>query len=141
MLKFNETDLMILARTIYGEARGELKLANGGLQSLEAVAWVVKNRTRHKRFGESIVAVCLQPWQFSCWNVNDPNRFELLHTTLENKILQTCFLSAANVLFDKVTDCTNGADHYHSIRIKPPNWGKDLVPTAQIANHIFYKLG
>ena len=66
-----ETD--ILARTIYGEARGE------SISGMEAVASVVLNRVafanRRGRFwwGNSIAEVCRAPKQFSCWNRNDPN--------------------------------------------------------------------
>ncbi|MCX7342716.1 MAG: cell wall hydrolase [Proteobacteria bacterium] len=135
-----EADLMILARTIYGEARGELSKPGGGMQSLEAVAWVVKNRALQKRFGKSISNVCLQPWQFSCWNQSDPNRPKLLSTNFDDKIFQTCFLAATNVVFGNVADCTFGADHYHSLHVNP-YWSKNAAPTAQIANHLFYKLG
>ena len=61
-----ETD--ILARTIYGEARGE------SISGMEAVASVVLNRVafanRRGRFwwGNSIAEVCRAPKQFSCWN-------------------------------------------------------------------------
>lgn len=137
----NENDLMVLARTIYGEARGELDRNDGGLKSLQAIAWVVKNRMHQGRFGASVSDVCLQPRQFSCWNEDDPNRTHILNSTFENKILQVCFLTAAHVLFGDTADCTDGADHYHSARIKTPHWAKDAKPTKKIANHIFYKLG
>ncbi len=140
MNNVTEADLMVLARTIYGEARGELNKPEGGMQSLEAVAWVVRNRALQKRFGKSISNVCLQPWQFSCWNNNDPNRPKLLNVTFDDKVFQTCYLTATNVVFGKAEDCTFGADHYHTVRTAP-YWAKNAAPTVQIANHIFYKLG
>lgn len=140
MHNITEADLMILARTIYGEARGELAKANGGVKSLEAVAWVVKNRASQKRFGKSVSNVCLQPWQFSCWNSSDPNRSALLGVSFDDKVFQSCYLAATNVLFGKSEDCTLGADHYHSLHAAP-YWAKNELQTVQIANHIFYKLG
>ena len=140
MNNVTEADLMVLARTIYGETRGELNKIDGGMQSLHAVAWVVKNRAVQKRFGQSITNVCLQPWQFSCWNLNDPNRCKLLNATFNDKVLQTCFLAATNVVFGNTNDCTNGSDHYHGAQITP-YWAKNVKPTIKIANHIFYKLG
>jgi N-acetylmuramoyl-L-alanine amidase len=140
MNNVTEADLMILARTIYGEARGELNKIVGGMQSLHAVAWVVKNRAVQKRFGQSITNVCLQPWQFSCWNHNDPNRNKLLNATFDDKVLQTCFFAATNVVFGNMADCTQGADHYHGAQVTP-YWAKNAAPTTKIANHIFYKLG
>ncbi len=139
MPKFNETDLMLLARTIYGEARGELNQVDGGMQSLQAVAWVIKNRAAQRR--QSIQNVCLQPWQFSCWNHQDSNRCKLLNVTLDDKVFQACFLAATQVLFETTYDCTFGANHYHSTQINPPDWAKGARPTAKIAHHIFYKLG
>lgn len=140
MNNVTEADLMILARTIYGEARGELNKPDGGKHSLEAVAWVVKNRAKQKRFGQSISNVCLQPWQFSCWNTNDPNRQKLLDVTFDDKVFQTCFLTATNVVLGKSEDCTFGADHYHALQVFP-YWAKNATPTAKIANHVFYRLG
>lgn len=61
-------DIDILARTIYGEARGE------PWEGKIAVAWVVRNRAeRGGWWGDTIREVCLKPWQFSCWNETDPN--------------------------------------------------------------------
>lgn len=140
MNNVTEADLMILARTIYGEARGELNKPDGGKHSLEAVAWVVKNRSLQKRFGKSISNVCLQPWQFSCWNHNDQNRQKLLDVTFDDKVFQTCFLTATNVVLGKAEDCTFGADHYHALQVFP-YWAKNATPTTKIANHLFYRLG
>ena len=67
-------DTDILARTIYGEARGE------SISGQEAIASVILNRVafakRRGRYwwGNTIAGVCLAPWQFSCWNENDLNR-------------------------------------------------------------------
>lgn len=141
MLKIQDRDLDILARTIYGEARGELHHPTGGVESLHAVAWVVKNRAKHAQFSPYIYKVCMQPWQFSCWNLNDPNRRKLLDVTFDDKVFQECYLTAALVLFDRVNDCTNGANHYHSTYIAPPYWAVGQTPTITIGHHAFYKLG
>ena len=140
MLKIHERDLDILARTIYGEARGELNHPDGGMKSLQAIAWVVKNRAKHLQFSPYIHKVCMQPWQFSCWNMNDPNRKILLEANFADKVFQKCYLAATSVLFDNIDDCTNGANHYHSTAIAPPYWAKNQNPTTTIGRHIFYKL-
>lgn len=141
MLKICDQDLDILARTIYGEARGELNHATGGIKSLHAIGWVVRNRTKQKQFSPYIYKVCMQPKQFSCWNVNDPNRKKLLEVTFDDENFQECYLAATLVLFDRVNDCTNGADHYHSIYIGSPYWAAGKTPCAEIGHHVFYKLG
>ena len=61
--------LDVMARTIYGEARGE------SFQGKVEVAHTILNRVEIGGWwGDTIIKVCLKPWQFSCWNVNDPNR-------------------------------------------------------------------
>src|SRR5690349_15270839 len=66
-----ETD--VLARTLWGEARGE------GETGMQAVASVVLNRVALAQergkywWGNNIIQVCQKPYQFSCWNRSDPN--------------------------------------------------------------------
>jgi spore germination cell wall hydrolase CwlJ-like protein len=141
MLNICDRDLDILARTIYGEARGELNHAAGGIKSLQAIGWVVRNRTKQKQFSPYVYKVCMQPWQFSCWNLNDPNRKALLDVTLDDKVFQECYLAATSVLFNRVNDCTSGADHYHSTYIDAPYWAVGKTSCAKIGQHLFYKLG
>jgi N-acetylmuramoyl-L-alanine amidase len=141
MHKIHDRDLDTLARTIYGEARGELTYPTGGVESLQAVGWVVKNRTKHPQFSPYVYKVCMQPWQFSCWNVNDPNRRKLLDVTFDDDTFQACYLAAALVLFNRVSDCTKGANHYHSTYIDAPYWAAGQSPTTTIGRHVFYKLG
>jgi hypothetical protein len=66
-----EKDRDILARTIFGEARGE------GVAGQIAVAWTIRNRVNDGKdkswWGEGYAGVCQKPYQFSCWNKNDPN--------------------------------------------------------------------
>lgn len=65
------TDRDILARTLWGEARGE------GLAGEIAVAWTIRNRVFDGNpkswWGEGYAGGGMKPWQFSCWNQNDPN--------------------------------------------------------------------
>ena len=59
-------DVDVLARTIFGEARGET------VSGMEAVASVVMNRLAFSRrrgrywWGNSVVDICQSPRQFSC---------------------------------------------------------------------------
>ena len=70
----SEQDVDVLARTIWGEARGE------GFAGQVAVGWAIRNRVeadlgndgKPDWWGEGYVGVCKAPWQFSCWNKNDP---------------------------------------------------------------------
>ncbi len=71
----------VVARlALCGEARGEQDAA-GTLEAIAmaAVYWVGLNRIALRRNrGKSIGDVFLEPWQFSCFNTNDPNRAKLL---------------------------------------------------------------
>jgi spore germination cell wall hydrolase CwlJ-like protein len=137
----NEID--ILSRTIYGEARGEYLKKDGGLAALIAVANVIMNRVKLKTwFGKSIIEVCKKPWQFSCWNSNDPNYPLLLKEEIDDSIFRICQQVAEGVAYKNWPDLTKGADHYHSIKIQSfPKWAQGSQLKIQIGNHLFYQLG
>jgi spore germination cell wall hydrolase CwlJ-like protein len=128
-------DLEILARTIYGEARGE------NFEGQIAVAWVVCNRykAQKKIWGYTIEEVCQKPWQFSCWNDNDPNRGKALAATFVDDAYVQAYGIACLVLLGKLPDFSNGATHYHSTQTVPPTWAAALPMTAHVGKHIFYK--
>ena len=71
-MRISDSDLMIMAKTIWGEARGE------SYSGQVAVAWVIRNRAeRGGWWGNTIREVCLKDQQFSCWNHNDCNRAQI----------------------------------------------------------------
>jgi N-acetylmuramoyl-L-alanine amidase len=128
-------DIDILARTIYGEARGESDAGKA------AVAWVIKNRAEAGGWwGDDIVEVCLKPYQFSCWNRNDPNRSVIEKLSAKgNPLFLKCVDIAREVLARQISDVTQGANHYHADGVKP-KWAIDKYFTVAIGNHRFYKL-
>lgn len=128
-----------LARTIYGEARGEY--ANTGPAAFMAVAWVVRNRLKHpKRFGGTVEQVCFKPYQFSCWNVKDPNRRVIENVTSDDALFALCHDIGAWVMqADEVADVTKGSDHYHARGITP-YWTFGIHPQVTLGRHIFYCL-
>jgi N-acetylmuramoyl-L-alanine amidase len=133
-------DVDVLARTLYGEARGE------PWAGVVAVANVVWNRSqRPERFGSGIVGVCLREKQFSCWNHNDPNRIHMMQADTHDPNFLRCLAAAAAVISDQERDNTGGADHYHTIappkgaEVWPPAWAKTMTTTAHIGRHVFLK--
>ena len=86
---YRTEDLDTLARTLYGECRSESR------EGKIAVAHVIKNRADNPKWwcrksgdgipDDTIEAVCRHPWQFSCWNLDDPNRPKLLAATPADK--------------------------------------------------------
>ena len=107
-MKYTNHDLMILSKTIYGEARGEL--SRFGLASLIAVANVIVNRVR-KKFALTVADVCLSPHQFSCWNKYDPNYTKIKNLECSSKLFQTCLMVAKKVLYERLRQRKAGATH------------------------------
>lgn len=124
-----------VARTIWGEARGE------GARGMQAVANVIMNRTaRGGWYGLTPAEVCKKPYQFSCWNENDPNRAKLLAVTDSDKEFRQALSIARDAVNGDLIDITDGATEYHAKNIKPENWDySKLKQTVLIGNHIFYK--
>lgn len=129
-------DLDIAARTVYGEARGEP--ASGRL----AVAHVLMNRWASKKwFGASTLAgVCLMPFQFSCWNQDDPNLPSLKSLDYTRPILRDCLRDTLFAYECKdMYDPTGGATHYYAFgKIAKPKWVATGIETTQIGGHAFY---
>ena len=130
----NQTDLDVMARTIYGEARGESR------DGMIAVAWVIKNRSDNPGWwGNGVADVCRKPWQFSCWNENDPNRQKLTNVTIEDPRFRDCLMVTAGVLSGNYEDNTGGSNHYCTKNLDP-KWSIGEQPVAYVGNHKFYKL-
>ena len=137
------SDLDALARTIYGEARGE------GVAGMEAVASVIMNRVkadlgndgRPDWWGEGVEGVCKKPWQFSCWNMDDPNRDKLLSVDDRDPWFRHAQEIAKRALAGELPDPTGGSTHYLTDRVAGVTaWAKGKTPTAKIGRHWFYVL-
>lgn len=137
-----DRDIDTLARTIYGEARGEYKNSKIGLTALVAVGYVVLNRYLEKKwYGSTIEEVCLKPYQFSCWNQSDPNRSIVENIQKGEVIFDICSHVAENVLFRELADPTFGSNHYYATSMSaPPSWAAGRLAVTQIGHHRFYKL-
>ncbi len=124
-----------LARTLWGEARGE------PLSGIRAVAAVVMNRATHPTihwWGTGVVGVCRAGHQFSCWNGGDPNLPKLLAVDASDDRFRVCTGVARDALEGRLADERRlGATHYHDKRVMP-DWARGHVPCADIRNHLFY---
>ncbi len=132
-------DYDILARTLYGEARGEYKKV--GIAALIAVANVIVNRFKgNKKYGQSLTEVCLKARQFSCWNADDPN-CSLIHQEDLDKdpLFKVAQQVAKKVALGLWPDLTRGGDHYHTTSCKP-YWARADKVRVRLGSHIFYKL-
>lgn len=130
-------EVELLARTLYGEARGET------VRGKEAVAAVIVNRVRRAQerggywWGDSLGLVCQKPWQFSCWNEGDPNLKKIIDVTPKNRVFQSCIRIARRAARGALDDPTGGATHYHTRAANPP-WARAKAPNVEIGNHLFY---
>lgn len=133
----DEGDLQILAKTVWGEARGE------GVAGMEAVASVVLNRLKVGYRGQTTATgVCLQPSQFSCWDANDPNR--ILLTGIDkhpDNDFKAALGVASRALSGQIADPTRGSKHYVSTSLPQsmrPTWLREKRPCIVIGRHEFY---
>lgn len=148
-------DIITMAATLFGEARGSTH------EDRIACAWAMRNRAaaaqqhrartgrNHPLFGDgTLSAVCRAPWQFSCWNANDPNRPELDRLTAEGTTLPAalvtagyveCMAAVLEVIAGRAPDPTQGSTHYHTTRMGwPRSWGERKEPVVVIGAHAFY---
>lgn len=144
-------DLEIMARTIYGEARGET------LRGRRAVACVIMNRAIkaqeyfekqgkiHPLFGNgAIYDACQRPYQFSCWLAKDPNLSKLLSVRPGDRTLGECIGVAIMVIEDSLTDRYAGRDpscgslHYYVRGSPMPKWHQGQAPCAILGAHLFF---
>lgn len=123
----------ILARTLWGEARSE------GEAGMRAVAAVIINRRMRDGIERirSVREICLAAYQFSCWNVGDPNRIKVLTVDESDPAFRLALSIAAEALSGTMIDPTDGATHYHAAHIHP-YWSHGRTPSASIGHHVFY---
>lgn len=126
----NQNDLDIMARTLYGES------APNDQTDAKLIASVIMTRVKKKNWPDTPSGVCLQPWQFSCWNPGDPNR----------KRIQT----AAGPWFEQckaIARAAYGGDneylpmeltHYYANYVRKPKWAKGKKPSITNGVHIYF---
>jgi len=118
----------VVALTILAEAQGEKEAG------MAAVACVIAQRAINRNLTHE--QVCLQKWQFSCWNGKSEADLKHLYKTPQAKY---ALYLEANI--DRMNRAKVGyADHYYADYIKPPYWAKGRKPVAKIGQHIFFNL-
>lgn len=115
----------IIATTLILEAGGEYSAG-----SMQAVHEVIINRSAKRNL--SAAQVCLQPYQFSCWNSGN------LATKLAIAQRHPRWAEACMIVTSEPTNLTQGADHYHADYCDP-YWNKSMKATIVIGRHIFYR--
>lgn len=127
-----DADVDVVARTIWGEARGE------GYDGMVAVANVIMNRVRRGGWwGNTPREVCQKPWQFSAWNPTDPNLIKLLNVDAGDPQFAQALEIAAQAVAWQLPDITNGATNY-KVRGWYASWASAMTLVAEIGRHEFY---
>jgi hypothetical protein len=130
---------IVAGLTVYGEARGEPVLGMLGVLSVLHNRAAAKNRT--------LAEIAFQPYQFSCWNENDPNfpmllqaaRASLAGTLGFDAVRDVCCHLGSRLVEEKLSDVTAGATHYHAVTIPAPIWTRTPAKcTVQIGRHRFF---
>ena len=124
--KLSKSQIECLVRNAYFESRGQ------GVKGMQAVTWVVLNRTKHPSYPSTPCSVIAQPKQFS-WYGNKPIQIK------EKDAYTQAERVVEGVLSGKLKDNTNSSTHFHSTRIKPV-WASRLSYTTTIGSHCFYKM-
>jgi len=130
----NNSDLDIFALTLYGEAEAN------NIQDAEAIACVIMNRIAYPNWGSTVKAVCLQPWQFSCWNANDKGRERM--SKPHKKWHNVCKSIAKKALDGELKDMTYKSTHYYATYVSVPKWAKNKKHVYEVkhrnSSHQFF---
>lgn len=140
----NLSEQDVLTLTIIGEGRGER------IEGQVAIGSIIRNRLYHSpvRY-KSYIDVCLENAQFSCWNMNDPNRALLNDLALQmvagQKIVdpyfRQCALVAQGIISWAILDNTHGALNYvtnDTWNKKRPTWSLQAKNITEIGNQTFF---
>ncbi len=117
--KYSSADVTLLARVVYGEARGE------SYTGQVAVAAVVLNRIKSSSFPNTVSAVIYQPYAFTA--------------VMDGQINYTPNQTAYNAAKDAINgwDPTGGALYYYNPKTATSAWIYSRKVTTTIGNHVF----
>jgi N-acetylmuramoyl-L-alanine amidase len=137
----------ITGLTLYGEGAGT------GDAELHGIASTIRNRVNAQRraWGLTPAAVCLAPWQFSCWRreggesnyerVLDAARHLLRPDPTLGPSLRRCLALAGEVVADTLPDLVGGSTHYVTMALfqtHAPGWAAGRQPTVVIGSTAFF---
>lgn len=111
IVEADPAELLYLAKTIYGEARGQ------NHESKVAVGWSIRNRV-DKRFhgAQTYQQVVTAKWQYDAWMKNNPNYREVQHPTSKTA-WEDSLIAAREVYYaPSESNPIPGATHYYSPR-------------------------
>lgn len=137
---YNDTEEMLLARTIYSEMGSE------SYEAKIAVGWTIRNRVEdnRNRWGKTYHEVILQAHQYDAlWNKHTYDKVReppISENKREKEAWEDSHRAAIQVISEKNLDPTKGANHFYSTTISKPSWADEKKLTIQIGITKFYKL-
>ena len=136
-MKITQADVMIAARTVYGEARGETDLGKRAVAAVLINRW--KCKTGQFKRDHTLAAACLRWLQFSAWNPNDPNQALMQEVDFNDKVFLRCLSAVIEQLLEPVDNIVFGCKHYHHKGMEDkPRWAKGKQHKIAIGHHYFY---
>lgn len=134
---YDDPEDVLVARLIFGEARGEPK---------EAKIWIagsILNRVKAEAWPDTIHDVILQPGQYDPFKLDDPNYPKIidpLKEISESETWQECYEIARDIISGQIPNPTSATHFYGGTR---PEWFfKTVVPQGKflrkIGNTYFY---
>ena len=146
----DDTDTMLLARLIFGEARNQSK------ETMLGIGWTIRNRVNANRpyFGSDYHEVVLKNdrgvYQFSSFDPNKKDNFPILADPFKEKDDQRnhqawidSFDVAENIINGNNNDPTDGATFFHSQDLSQEIFTTKSVPGAifvkKIGAFLFYR--
>jgi len=134
VVSLSRGEIRDLAALAWAEARGE----PDPYCAMQAVAAVVVNRVRTnpRYFGATITQVISRPYAFSPFGRDDPQHRRMQSVDERDGLYVSALLAALAALSG--ADPTRGGTHFHAVGARPA-WANDMLVTAKIGSHIFYK--
>ncbi|MBI2444229.1 MAG: cell wall hydrolase [Candidatus Magasanikbacteria bacterium] len=136
----DDSDQMILARMIFGEARSASNKARAG------VGWTARNRLTIGGWrGRIYREVILKNSQYSAFNQGDPNRLLVedplrAENLIDKQAWLDCYDLAGQIIAGEVDDPTNGATNYYDQSITAPSWATKENFIIKIDTIFFHRL-
>jgi len=130
----DDTDQIILARALFGEARNTLVPDKARI----AIGWVIKNRVASSGWPDTYWQVITKPSHFSAFNLGDDNRpfvEDPFHTgkEIDRQAWKKAYEIAGKVISGELVDPTQGGNHYYDDSISTPSWAEDQQPTLIVS--------
>ena len=138
----DDTDEMLLARLIFGEARDERLPDSVRI----GIGWSARNRLEDEkhRWKDTYYQVITGHSQYAAFNKSDKNRLfveDPIQTALlaNKRAWEKCYEIAIKILHNEAPDPTGGSNHYFDKSIKPPVWATPKTFRIKIGPILFYR--